>query len=513
MNWDTIIGDISGNLPQPNPKLMEFREKRVSESKAYFDKVFHEMMKLFEGKIIFKGHRVLRPEECSEYMLSISKDKTLEMSRTEAEYVEYLFEYDGVGHRVVYKIPYMVDGVIIMNNTVYNPMFNIAEPPICRSKGGLSMSVMRARAAFRTTPYTIHAEGDKTPMREFLITASVYFTKKKVEFKTVPLMYLAVVYGVEGAIQKLGFDPKRDIVFVDEYDPEDKDHKYYKCNTGVYLKVRNAVIKDRVGRSTVVMFVYMLSFFKKYTVETLYGESRVFLEGVLGKSICGINISMILAAKRARSHIESLNTYLDASTRQQLKLWGLECDDIYDVFTVIIKRMDEFMAVEPNDLFQKRITVEEALYYKSIVSLFNIAYKAQQNDTRSKRGSGEPDRLQLSHKGVKSLFKKLSRTVAQFFDCQCVRLSPSVHGDNFWLSYGKAKVRHDAGQSSSTSQKKHALAKYLTAAQSYKLHPSMCYVEGILGSGGFPAVGGSINPFMEITDEGNIIQPKKQQER
>lgn len=508
MNWNTIIGDISKQLPQPNQKLMEFREERISQSKAYFDKVFVEMMKLFEGKIVFKGHRVLRPEECSEYILKTSKDKTLEMAVTEAEYVEYLFEFNNVTYRVVYKIPYMVDGVIVINNTVYNPMFNIAEPPICRSKGGLSMSVMRARAAFRTTPYTIHAEGDKTPMRELLITANVYFVKKKMELKTVPLMYLVVVYGVDGAIRKLGFDPKVDMKFVTKYDPEDKDHKYYKCNTNVYLKVKNEVIKDRVGRSTVVMFVYMLSFFKKYTVDSLYGDNRWFWEGVLGKSIRGLNISMPLAAKNARTHIDSLNTYLDASTRQQLQKWGLECENIYDVFTVIIKHMDSFMAVKPNDLFQKRITVEEALYYKSIVALFKIAYKAQQTDTRSKRGSGEPDTLQLSPKGVASLFKRLSRNVAQFYDCQCVRLSPPVHGDNFWLAYGKAKVRYDAGQSSSTGQKKHALAKYLTAAESYKLHPSMCYIEGILGSGGFPAVGGSINPFMEITDEGNIVKPK-----
>lgn len=519
--WDVVVGQVEENLPDFNPALLEYRQNAINKSCEYLDTVFSEVVKHFKGKIEYVGHEIVPPEERMIYQLERSFIKgKVDIGRTELSLVRFNFRFENRIYPAYMYIPYITDHAVVIKGTPFYVLYNIAERVASRVQGGITVSVMRSFIHFwrnHNASATYVCDRTKRRYHEAVITMKAHNKEKKSskkELQATPLLYLIASFGYDAGLQRLGFT-RDQISFVEANDANllDERHLYFRCISGLYIKVKIETMDDPIGRSIVSSLYYMLNFFTEIKVRDLYDQSRFIWEVMLGKATHGMKIHPAMARNNAVVHLESFSHSLDPLTKTQLDRINIKCEDIYDLLVDIFRNMgDNFTSPVPSNLYYKRITVYEAIYDEVVRRIFNTAYAFEKDDTRSRRGTGEGDTFMPTDKSIQRNFiNKLGRSAARFHDCTAVVSSPTQVHDNALIAVLASKIRHE--RSTAKSDRKSAqVAQAIIKSPEYKLDPSTPVVESILGLTGFPAKGGTINPYLLIDDNGCIIKPEGMEE-
>ena len=94
MSWNMMFHAIKQELPKFNDYLLKgYREEQIKHCADYMDSVYREAVKLFNGDLVYKGYRVLSPEERIAYNLTTSVSKNrLEVQQSELQLVQYQFQ-------------------------------------------------------------------------------------------------------------------------------------------------------------------------------------------------------------------------------------------------------------------------------------------------------------------------------------------------------------------------------------------------------------------------------------
>ena len=98
--WDDCIDAASDALPKFNTHtLKEYRQNQIKKCVDFMAMAFQEATRLFEGEIVYKGYKILGPEERLRntfYNPKYGSNGTLDITNTELMLVEYQFEYQKV---------------------------------------------------------------------------------------------------------------------------------------------------------------------------------------------------------------------------------------------------------------------------------------------------------------------------------------------------------------------------------------------------------------------------------
>lgn len=500
--FDSIIGDVATMIPQLNDYLLlEFRKQEVEKSRQFLDNVFREAIatKPYDEIIEYRGSKALSPEERVEFIVNNPLTRgQFNIQRSEWGLFRYIFAFEGKEYNVYLYLPYMVDNAIIINDTHHYIQLAIIENVIHRVRDGVTIKVLRSPLHFwRNEMLTFKSVNDSIYHEAIIATKAFHKADHKVrkkDMKSTVLLYLLCQYGFDKTMKMFGVD-ETVIKFEEEPIHNSAEWECFQCKSKCYLWVnRTRFTEDIIIRRVVASLIYMLKFFAtgsdSYNIQMLKDPDALYWLVILGKYCYGMNKEPSIAISNARLHLESVSTYLDIMTRESLNRMGIPCKDIFDMFYQVICNLDNWLVNhQPNNLYEKKIGVLESL----LSEMVKITFKKFYEQSRKQKV--------ITEKSVENMLKMPQKTAIKINTCSMVRSNPPVYNSNWGLSIGFKKVRERANQKRSNS------GTNLLKSPEHKLHTSMCAVESPMSiPSSSPGVAGTINPFCQITENGDIIK-------
>lgn len=501
--WQDVIRNVGEDLRPFNDKLIYgFRKEKIDEIPEYLDASFRQSMLFFDNQLEYVGYRVMSPTERIEYTISNPILRGgIPIRKTEVSLYQYEFKFEGMSYFIVIAVPYLLHERVIYNDTEYFPQFPIVEKGgINRTdNGSVIVKVMRVPMTFG------RRVSDKLRIKsvagnlywELIVTAKIYQgSRAGKKSERIPLvLYHFCKYGFNSTMQRYGFAPD-DVSVTNLCDATDIINEYFLLKNGLYLKAKKEVLKDMYKRRVV------LSLFKIYTENTMFSPKDVmsddgnYYKTTLGHYIGAADSLNKLLCNNANKHLRMTDPLLDLVAKRQLNRIGIPCEDIYDVLFWIFQNIDNLIVTyDPTNLFLKKIGSLDQLM-SSIVR--DIAHR-QYNIINSKQEK-------LNSKAVATFCRSASQQPTWIGKTQVFRPNPSLYNDNWLLAIGLKRflslesIETEAVRSGRKSTK--------VSAKLIKAHPSQLIVTSITDiPSSSPIVTGSMNPYCEIDDDGNILRP------
>ena len=512
--WKKIIATACSQvLPFNDYLLKEYREKSMNRGIEYIEIAFQEAIRSFKGAIEYIGHRVLSPQERIDFMVSNQLTKgAFDIKNSELQLVAYDFKYDGVIYTSYLFLPYLVGGSIVISDNKYYIQLAIIERTIYRSHDSVVINIMKSYLHFYRSKQFEYRTHDGKLLYDTIVTTKVHYRSagsnnksNRKKMQTPLLIYSLCRHGLVGTLERYGIDPNH-FSFVTTV-PETyklEQYVYIKATEKLYIKIHNDYMGQLIPRRVIATLVYLLSFYNDGTLNIslvdLYDPQCVLYQIMLGHTAFGTSYKISLANSQAISHMESLETYLDPISRIELAKQGIVCHDFYDLVDQVFLNIDKWVTEHtPNDLYEKKIGVEEIILADLVSDINNRIY-----ETIKKKS--------LTHRIVNTMFKMRMKTIFAIYQNSIQRGGGAIYNDNALLSLSAKKTRYSNSNNKKTGKGgKKATGKKTTnliTHKEHRFHPSFAVVESLMSLPSTnPGIGGTINPFVPITPEGYFYKP------
>lgn len=509
MLYDEILLSCKRALPPFNNKLLiDFKKNGVDVMPKFIDTLFKECIRLNEESkededseytpIFYRGYRRLTPEEGVKALLGkAGYFSNVQISDFNWNLYAYMFEFEGEIFESQIFIPYTQQGAIIIGGTRYTPKFAIVEKGIHHTSYGILIKVMRAfihfariksRHSFKTTDGDVYSD--------HIITVKAH---NKLKGSTWPplILYHLADRGFLHTIREFGFTPS-EIKFVPNL-PSSKQqlqlYKYFECNVNVMLQVKHEVFNDPHKRRFVISLLEIMNKHKDYRLENIVGDKTGYYQFNLGIWIGGKTTHERIT--RSADHLSSVRSFLDPLSQYLLNRIGFDTTSIFTIFKHVFYNLVTWTnQYTPGNLFNKAFSMTDYLFADLVNRTFVAIYASRQ--ARKKKNKAKMIVDILVKRGSPTYIRTvLGRHV--MFD-----RAPSDYNGNSLLVDGLTKIRSTMGADAKSRGAKHNLPE-----SEMVVTPSVAVVESITAyPSSNPIVGGSINPYLEIDDDGFIVLPQ-----
>lgn len=537
---DSILDECNQQLPQFNRYLLkDFRESQINHCIEFMKMTFEEATRLFQGKVQFRGAKILSPEERINVTLNNPRfTPTVEIAPTELMLVEFQFLYENSPFNVHLYMPYLKDDAMVINGAKYFVQFPLTDRIFYHisKDNGLGIKVLRAHLRFwrNLRHQFVSMSGVRYGDNVIIVKAHLRNHKYALDdIKTALLLYPLSMLGWTNTLNRYGIQSHQ-IQFTGFWNKEDDEFEYFlirkaeEGKEGLYVKVHKSILStnpdesNRIQMRVVTALLYVLQYFVRCP-STMYQnnvELRKYLvsdtdttvwQVILGKTIYGIHYSSeTQVCSHAEQHLDSLKTYLDPHTKMKLREIGVYCDNIHELLDYVFINMDSHVVnYTPADLFDKRINIHDLLFGNIVRRIFTKVY-GYTNNNRKNRVSTVREVDSLFRIGLKS-FTQLHQSGS------VVAINPATYHDNYLITVGGRKVRttHSSsglksGELGGTKTKQQA--NHLSSP-AHRFHSSWMYVEACLVvSHTNPDIAGLINHFLVIDTKGNVVVTRYAQE-
>ena len=490
---DSIIKAVSEAMPHYNKFLLkDFTKKEINGSIEFISVVFSEAVKQFDGLIKYKKYKILSPEERIEFELRPKQDSGVRIAVSELSLVDFVFEFEGREFHTHLYLPYSKNDAIVIKNTRYMIQRTIVEKVFSKTNEGIAARVIRSPIRFgRTKIFRVVSAVDERTDHGLIITADIH-RRKRLNKKNTPnttiLHYLLCKFGYLGTLARFGFNPE-DFKFVPNIG-ETIDYDYFVArkkqkSPELYLRIKRSSLEDPNHMKFVTNLLYLLTAYDRHNIQSLYEKTGAIYRIYMGRITHGDTHTETQYKSHADTHIASLDTYLDPITRDRLIRFGVQVDDIYDLLQYVFFEIDRIHTnATHSNLYYKRIDIMHGILIQTIGSrIFEKFYNARR------------DQKKLTDKDVTSILQFSPMLIQNIYKARNVTSEVSAYGDNWLTSFGISKTR----QSGLNQQ------RLTPQAPEHRFHPSIAVVETLISfSGQNPGISGAINPFLQITDDGDI---------
>lgn len=511
--WNRVFGKASKQMRQFNEELIYgYRKDKISKIPEFLDKMFQQVMEFFNGQMTYRGYRSLTPEERIDYIINNQITRgSWSIRDTATITMRYEFEFQNHPYYIYIDVPYMVAERLVYNDTEYYPFFPIVERSgVNRTENGsIIVKVMRVPITFgrrASDRYKIISVCGRT-YPELLVTVKIYQGKnsgKKSEH--IPLaLYMLCKFGYTATMKRFGIDPSH-ISLSDKFDTQDKVYEYFIMPDGHrYLKVHKSLLSDCYKLRMVLSLYRIFVEIPDFEEADAFSDFTGYYLTVLGKFTSSKDTSMTkLLLPNAQKHMAMTDPMLDLVAKDQLRQIGCICNDIYDLLYWMYYNIDDqLVSYDPTNLFDKKI---ESLDNLACRVARNIAY-AQYKIINSKKAI-------LDRKTVEQFCKRVSQRASWLAadendrSCKIFGTNPALYNGSYYLGPGLKRCLMLESVSSSFSKKNHKSSKSKTPPHLLRAHPSQLLVTSILDiPASSPIVTGSLNPYTEIDQFGNIVKP------
>lgn len=512
-SWNRVFDKASEQMRPFNLDLIyNYRKDKIAAIPVFLEKMFQQIMEFFGGQMSYRGYSVMTPEERIDYVVNNQITKA-SWSIRDSTFItmKYEFEFQGKPYYIYVDVPYMQNERIVFNDTEYYPFFPIVERcGVNRTENGsIIVKVMRVPITFGRRPSDrfkiVSVSGHTYP--ELLVTVKIFqgkITGKKGEH--VPLvLYPLCKYGYRATMKKFGMNPDH-LSLSDKFDTKDKVYEYFIMPDGKrYLKVHRSMLADTYKLRMVLSLYRCFIEIPEFEESDVFSDFTGYFLTVLGKFTSSKDMKMTkLLLPNAQKHLAMTDPMLDLVARDQLRQIGCVCKDIYDLLHWMYFNIDDqLVSYDPTNLFDKKIESLDNLACR-IASV--IAYK-QYDIINSKKAI-------LDRKTVEQFCKKASQRASWLAAGENERVvkifgtNPAIYNDSYLLSIGLKRCLMLESISSSFSHKNRKPSNSKPSPHLLRAHPSQLIVTNILDiPASSPIVTGTLNPYVTIDENGNIVRP------
>lgn len=501
--WNDLIGKASDAVPQFNKRLLlGFREDKIKQIPEYLDDLFNQAITTLDNhldrtnvperdRLRYVGYSELTPEELIDFLRqSKGSYKTrFDVEPTNSKTVRFEFRFQEEAFFMYVNTPIIVNYAVTLSGVDYFPQFAIVEKGgMRRKKDEVVLQVMRAnlkfyrdtKGAFRTT--------DGRAFKEVVVTTRIHMKSRK---RPPVVIYHLAKYGFGKTMAM--YDMSDHLQIVDNCQ-EQKGYTYVQIKSDAYIKVSEEGLLDINVIRMIVSLLCIYRFCPKFDLLQILGAP--YYAVALGRWTCPASVvKRTLLHDNAMYHLRMNDSILDPAAISQHKGIGIDANNIDELLLQAFFNIDAWLSsttYQQIDLYQKKIgTLDQMM--AGLVRTFNgRLFKKVVND---KAG--------LTRDGVKSLMYATRRN--QWITGSTIFASmPTVYNDNYLLSIGAKRYRsRDNAEMAGDGGRKQSMS-----VAEGKAHPSQLVVESILYyPSSSPVTTGSINPYLQIDEDGNIIRP------
>jgi len=490
--------------------LLKYRKEKFEYIKLNIENIFKEALQLLEP-YGFKYRRCvdLTPDETLDFIIgkfnkyNKNKDKYFEVHVNTLRLVKYEFIFQNTVVETYISVPYLKDHKISYGGVSYYPDLPILEKCTHVNKGAglVLVKVSRAPLMFWKTMERSFVDIHKNIFHEIIITTKIHTGMPKNKAKLLPLLVYHLVEGWEKATSRYGFKQDEiDFVLADKVSMDDLYYLYFRINDSIFMKIsKESFLKDINKKRFVFSVLVLLEKFNiNYSIETLKDPNAIIWFLILGKYTYAnedMKDNNHVVVDSAKDHVLTNRTMMDGVTRKAFKKINIEFGDFPDFLYKVFTNIDEwFSSYDPADLYDKRIV------YASIFSVIDrkIYTKVYQTLKAIKKNNGAMD-IKMAEKfrynGVSGDTWYVASSIFQS--------NPMRYNSNDGLGVLNHRfLSINSDEAGGTKKTRH------TPMDVQLAHPSrLAVVAATTVPASSPIVSGSINAFLNVDSDGNLIIP------
>ena len=503
-----IVNKVAASVPRYNDYLLRgFMHEQIDGAAEFVSTMFKEAVKLFGGIIEYRDYQVVSPERCAEHELK--ERRGCRITTSDLYLVEYIFVHNGKEYRVPLYIPFLRNDVVMIEDTNYVLQRSIKEQAFSRTMNGVTIKVIRQPIPFYNSPTSFRLESvsDDWFSNERVTTTSIYNQSQNVNRRKMPdvtvIHYLLCKFGLVRTMERFGLSPD-DYEFCLDVGGDTETFRYFsarhakrKLSSDLFFKIRKDKLEDPKMSKLVASILYTITtpVFHKHQLRSFYEPTGSVFRIMLGRIIHGNSISEIQSKSKIDTHISSVDTYMDPITRARLASYGISVGDIYDLFQYVFMEIEKLCRVSHTDLYNTRVDyIEEVLVETVVKNVYLRWYDA----LRRLGGGAKLEPKKFTEREVTRILRMPDTLIAKLSDSRVVQKNPPAYGDNALVGWLSGKVRQSSLSASGQVIK----------SPDHRFHSSQVAVESIVAfSKTNPGAAGTINPYLEITRNGNVVRP------
>lgn len=511
---------VRDDTPKINPDIANgLATIHIPYAERYLDEVFHAVSKDFPQGLQYVGYQRCTPIE--EYNFATGKrsnKRTYDTARSDIYLVKYFFKFNGIAlpPRFIY-LPFVNDGSFIHisgSRFAISPV--ISDKVISLGLSNVFVRLLRDKLTFERMPHNVILNGNRETIQ---VVWSLIYHKPQNMKNIKPLIkancslvhYLLCKYGFTDMFKKFAnCEPvvgNGNEINSQNYPPEEwvicetaaikpksvKDPNYLPSDIKIAIKINEFT---PMAKNLVAGFFYITDHFPTRICKPYLDNTRLWIilmghilfSGLIGEGKLFNDVS---------EHFSSLDEYIDTIMHKKLREIGHECQDIYDLFGLIIGNFNDWIIKakdEINTMYGKELSILYFVLMGITSSVLKLHFKLKK--AAAKRA--------LTEKDVTTTMNSILKpgTIYSINSQHSGVSTVSYSGDNKYFEITSNLVQ----QKSSNRQ---ASGSNRASAQdpSKRIHVSVAEVGGYLNiTKSEPSGRSQINPHIRIDDKAGVIR-------
>lgn len=368
---------------------------------SYIDQIFQVASKGFPEGLTYVGYKRCTPiEEFGLVTKLRGTRRTFDTARSDIYLVRYMFRYNGVDLEPKFLyLPFVGDGgYITLSGARFNISPILSDRVISIDASNIFVRLLRDRLTFeRSSHHFMMNDRRETVQVSWSMihhkSAKMKKIKPTVKANCALMHYLLCKYGFSDTFLKFGncvpivggSEINRNTYPEDEWiicsstqiKPKGCGKNFYEPS---YLRIAlrksemTPMVKNMIGG----LFYIVDHFPSRLKPSIEYLDSKTLWMILLGHIIFSGSINEGKLCDDISDHITSLDDYLDSLVIIKLKDIGIEVNDIYQLFAIIIENFNEWLldgADKVNSMYDKELSILYYVLYEISSAIFKLYFK------------------------------------------------------------------------------------------------------------------------------------------
>jgi hypothetical protein len=353
------------------------------------------------------------PEEEFAEVTKRKNKRFLDVARSDLFLIKLLFKYQGedLDPRYLY-LPFVEDAAgIVLSASRFFFIPILTDPGLSVTEKNVFMRFLRDKVTFKRMPHQFLVHGEKRLFRETvqIVWSSIYHTAEK-NAKTTLMHYLLAKYGFKETFRRFGKCdpvvgdmhkvneqnfPLEDWVIVSSAAIKDPHSRKVQTNY-VTSTLRIAIPRNQYTQQVRNMlggFYYVIDMFPQRVTEEYINHTRLWQQ-LMGTILFTDSIGAGKLIDNVSNHIESLDQYLDHLVQKKLKDTGIDVQDVYELFGIVIERFDEWIVTSNKNvgtMYDKELSILPFVLEEIKQGIFNFYFRI--TAANRKDGNMRPDQI------------------------------------------------------------------------------------------------------------------------
>lgn len=514
-----LMDKVRSDTPKINPDIANgLATKHMPFVEKYLDDVFRAVGKDFPEGLTYAGYQRCNPME--EYIFATNKrsnKRTYDTARSDIYLVKYFFKFNGemLPYRYIY-LPFVNEGSFInISGSRFTISPVISDKVISLGLSNVFVRLLRDKLTFERMPHNVVFNGNRETVQ--VIWSLIYHKPQNMK-NIKPLIkancslvhYLLCKYGFTEMFRKYGKCTPvvgGNEINAENYPPDKwvicesacirpksvRDPSYMPPDVKVAFKIEEF---SQTAKYLIAGFFYIADHFPARISKNYLDNSRLWIilmghilfSGLIGEGKLFNDVS---------EHFSSLDEYIDTIMHEKLKEIGHPCENIYDLFAIIITNFNDWIIKakdEISSMYGKELNILYFVLMGITSSILKLHFKLK------KAASKRP----LTEKDISSTMQQILKpgTIYSINTQHNGVSTVSYSGDNKYFEITANLVPQKSSNKQASSSNRASVND-----PSKRLHVSVAEVGGYLNmTKSEPSGRNQINPHTKLDERANIIR-------